>query len=51
MRIESAPAVPANNRRAYYSNLPPGKYVFFCPVAFGPTSHAKAGQVLSVTVS
>lgn len=31
--------------------LEPGKYVFFCPVAFGPNSHAKAGQVLSVTVS
>ncbi len=31
--------------------LEPGKYVFFCPIAFGPNSHAKAGQVLSVTVS
>lgn len=31
--------------------LEPGNYVFFCPVAFGPNSHAKAGQVLSVTVS
>lgn len=31
--------------------LDPGNYVFFCPVAFGPNSHAKAGQVLSVTVS
>lgn len=32
-------------------SLEPGKYVFFCPIAFGPNSHAKAGQVLSVTVS
>lgn len=31
--------------------LEPGNYVFFCPIAFGPNSHAKAGQVLSVTVS
>ncbi len=31
--------------------LEPGNYVFFCPVAFGPNSHAKAGQVLSVAVS
>ena len=31
--------------------LDPGNYVFFCPIAFGPNSHAKAGQVLSVTVS
>lgn len=31
--------------------LQPGNYVFFCPVAFGPNSHAKAGQVLSVAVS
>ncbi len=31
--------------------LEAGKYVFFCPIAFGPNSHAKAGQVLSVTVS
>jgi hypothetical protein len=31
--------------------LPPGQYVFFCPVVSGPNSHAEAGQVLSVTVS
>ncbi|MEZ5411177.1 MAG: hypothetical protein R2761_24315 [Acidimicrobiales bacterium] len=31
--------------------LEPGNYVFFCPIAFGPNSHAKAGQVLPVTVS
>ena len=31
--------------------LEPGNYVFFCPIAFGPNSHAKAGQVLAVTVS
>ena len=30
--------------------LEAGDYVFFCPVQFGPNSHAKAGQVLSVTV-
>lgn len=32
-------------------NLPAGKYVFFCPVAAGPNSHAKAGQTLPVTVA
>jgi hypothetical protein len=31
-------------------DLPAGNYVFFCPIEFGPNSHAKAGQVLSVTV-
>ncbi|MGH1488517.1 MAG: hypothetical protein ACRBK7_03850 [Acidimicrobiales bacterium] len=30
--------------------LEAGDYVFFCPVEFGPNSHAKAGQVLSVSV-
>ncbi len=30
--------------------LESGDYVFFCPVEFGPNSHAKAGQVLSVSV-
>ena len=32
-------------------DLEPGDYVFFCPIAFGPNSHAARGQVLSVTVS
>jgi len=31
-------------------DLEPGDYVFFCPIQFGPNSHAAAGQVLSVTV-
>jgi hypothetical protein len=31
--------------------LEPGDYVFFCPIAVGPNSHAAQGQVLSVTVS
>jgi uncharacterized cupredoxin-like copper-binding protein len=31
--------------------LEAGNYVFFCPIAFGPNSHAGQGQVLSVTVS
>ncbi|MEL7158227.1 MAG: hypothetical protein AAFN30_16730 [Actinomycetota bacterium] len=31
-------------------DLEPGDYVFFCPIEFGPNSHAAAGQVLSVTV-
>lgn len=31
-------------------DLEPGNYVFFCPIQFGPNSHAAAGQVLSVTV-
>ena len=31
-------------------DLEAGNYVFFCPVQFGPNSHAAAGQVLSVTV-
>lgn len=31
-------------------DLEAGDYVFFCPVEFGPNSHAKAGQVLSVSV-
>ncbi len=30
--------------------LEAGDYVFFCPIELGPNSHAKAGQVLSVTV-
>ena len=30
--------------------LEAGNYVFFCPIQFGPNSHAAAGQVLSVTV-
>lgn len=31
-------------------DLEAGDYVFFCPVQFGPNSHAAAGQVLSVTI-
>lgn len=31
--------------------LEAGNYVFFCPIEFGPNSHAANGQVLSVTVS
>ena len=31
-------------------DLEAGNYVFFCPIEFGPNSHAAAGQVLSVTV-
>ena len=31
-------------------DLEAGNYVFFCPINFGPNSHAGAGQVLSVTV-
>lgn len=31
-------------------DLEAGDYVFFCPIEFGPNSHAAAGQVLSVTV-
>ncbi len=31
-------------------DLEAGDYVFFCPIEFGPNSHAGAGQVLSVTV-
>ncbi len=31
-------------------DLESGQYVFFCPIEFGPNSHAAAGQVLSVTV-
>lgn len=31
-------------------DLEPGDYVFFCPIEFGPNSHAAAGQVLSVTI-
>ena len=31
-------------------DLEAGNYVFFCPIQFGPNSHAAAGQVLSVTV-
>lgn len=30
--------------------LEAGDYVFFCPVEFGPNSHARAGQVVSVSV-
>jgi hypothetical protein len=32
-------------------DLEPGSYVFLCNISFGPNSHAKAGQVLSVTVN
>lgn len=32
-------------------DLEPGNYVLFCNIAVGPNSHAKSGQVLSVTVS
>lgn len=32
-------------------DLEAGDYVFFCPIEFGPNSHAAAGQVLSVSVS
>lgn len=32
-------------------DLQAGDYVFFCPIEFGPNSHAAAGQVLSVSVS
>ena len=31
--------------------LEAGDYVFFCPIEFGPNSHAGNGQVLAVTVS
>ena len=31
-------------------DLEPGDYVFFCPIQFGPNSHAARGQVLSVTI-
>lgn len=31
-------------------DLESGDYVFFCPIQFGPNSHAAAGQVLSVSV-
>ena len=31
--------------------LDPGNYVFFCNIAFGPNSHAGAGQTLDVTVT
>ena len=31
-------------------DLEPGSYVFLCNINFGPNSHAKAGQVLSVSV-
>ena len=31
-------------------DLEAGDYVFFCPIEFGPNSHAAAGQVLSVSV-
>lgn len=31
--------------------LEPGNYVFFCNIAFGPNSHAGAGQTLDVTVN
>lgn len=30
--------------------LAPGGYVFFCPIEFGPNSHAGSGQVRSVSV-
>lgn len=32
-------------------DLEAGDYVFFCPIAVGPNSHAAQGQVLSVTVA
>ncbi|MGI9616288.1 MAG: hypothetical protein ACR2QO_25460 [Acidimicrobiales bacterium] len=31
-------------------DLAAGDYVFFCPIEFGPNSHAGSGQVLSVSV-
>lgn len=32
-------------------DLPPGNYVFYCNLAFGPSSHARNGQRLDVTVT
>jgi hypothetical protein len=33
------------------ADLPPGKYLFVCNIAFGPNSHAGKGQRLNVTVA
>lgn len=49
--IGASNPVPKGGTGTVSFNLPAGQYVFFCPVAFGPSSHAKSGQVLSVTVS
>lgn len=42
--------VPSGEAGAVEFELAAGDYVFFCPIEFGPNSHAGAGQVLSVTV-
>lgn len=42
--------IPSGGTGELTVDLEPGNYVFFCPIQFGPNSHAAAGQVLSVTV-
>lgn len=42
--------IEANATGEISFDLEAGNYVFFCPINFGPNSHARAGQVLSVTV-
>lgn len=42
--------IPSGESGEIEFELEAGDYVFFCPVQFGPNSHAAAGQVLSVTV-
>lgn len=42
--------VPSGESSTLDIELEAGDYVFFCPIEFGPNSHASNGQVLSVTV-
>lgn len=48
--IGSADNIDPGGSGSITFDLEPGDYVFFCPIEFGPNSHAAAGQVLSVTI-